>query len=100
MVLTLQTLIKGQSPKGLQSDYQTLIPSASALPIWTPITVNLAPIIRQRATASPLLTVCIPTLKHMKNAKKAAQVTLRQIIRENHRPLTKAPSRRRRVKTP
>lgn len=99
ILLTLQSWIKEhnhQSLKGLQSDYQTLIPSASALLIWTPVIVNLAPITSQRPTANPLLPVSIPILKHMKNAKKAALVTLRQIIRENHKPLT----RRRTVKIP
>lgn len=89
-----------QSLKGLQSDYQTLIPSASALLIWTLVTVNLAPIGSQRPIANPLLPVCIPILKHMKNAKKAAPVTPRQTIRENHKPLIKALAQRRAVKTP
>lgn len=101
--LTLQSWIKElnrQSLKGFQNDYQTLIPSASALLIRTPITENLAAIRDQRPTANPLLPVCTPTLKHMKNGKKAALVTLRQTIRENHRPLTNTLAWRRTVKTP
>lgn len=88
-----------QSLKGLQSDYQTLIPSASALLTWTPITVNLALITSQRPIANPPLPVHTPTLRQTKNAQKAVLVTLRPIIKGNHRPLTKALALRRTIKT-
>lgn len=71
----------------------------SAHQIRTPVTVNLAPIIGQRPAVNPLLPVCIPTLKHMRNAKKAAQVTLRLIIKQNHRPLKNPPAQRKNVQT-
>lgn len=86
-----------QNLKELQvSDCQIL---TSAHQTRTPVTVNLAPITSQRPAVNPLLPVCTPTLKHTRNAKKAAQVTLRLIIKQNHRPLKKALAQRRNVQT-
>lgn len=102
ILLTLRSWIKehnSQSQKGLRSDFRILIHSASALLIWTPVTVNLAPVTRQRPAANPLLPARIPTLKHTRNGKKRAPVIPRQITRGNSRPLTKAVGRRRTVKT-
>lgn len=88
ILLICQSLIKEPNPQSLighQNDCQTQIPSASALPIWTPVTVNIAPITSQKPTGHPLLA---HVLRHMKNTKKAAPAILTQSIKENLISLT------------
>lgn len=80
ILLTCQSLIKEPNPQsltGLQNDRQIQIPSASASLIWTPVTVNLAPITSQKATNHPLRARAL-ALRCMKDTKKAAPAILTQ----------------------